>query len=81
MAFSFFTTKYGQQLPNGVTMSASSETKLTGDDLEAKITLEANSTALLVKRHPIAALARVPITYSIMTNYASNPMYLTVTPR
>ena len=81
MAFSFFSTKYGQQLPNGVTMSASSKTKLTGDDLEAKIILEATSTALLVKRHPIAALARVPITYSIMTNYASNPMYLTVTSR
>ncbi|MEE3372637.1 MAG: hypothetical protein VX346_25095 [Planctomycetota bacterium] len=80
MAFSFFSTKYGEQLPNGVTMSSSSKTKLTGDDLEAKIILEANSTALLVKRHPIAALARVPITYSIMTNYASNPMYLTVTP-
>ena len=81
MAFSFFSTKYGQQLPTGVTMSARSETKLTGNDLEAKIVLEANSQALLVKRHPIAALARVPITYSIMTNYASNPMYLTVTPQ
>ena len=81
MAFSFFSTKYGEQLPAGVTMSAASETKLTDADLEATIVLEATDQALLVERLPVAALARVPITYSIMTNYASNPMYLTVTPK
>ncbi|MCH2202191.1 MAG: hypothetical protein MK102_09480 [Fuerstiella sp.] len=78
MAFSFFSTKYGEQLPPGVKMSPDSKTKLTGDDLEATIVLEATPEALAVHRLPIAALARVPITYSIMTNYASNPMYLTV---
>jgi hypothetical protein len=78
MAFSFFSTKFGEQLPPGVSMSSASETKLTGDNLEATILLEATPTALLVKRLPIAALARVPITYSIMTNYASNPIYLSV---
>jgi len=78
MAFSFFRTRFGEQLPPGVSMSSDSDTKLTGDNLEARIVLEATSDALTVDRLPIAALARVPITYSIMTNYASNPIYLTV---
>jgi hypothetical protein len=78
MAFSFFTTKFGEQLPPGVTMSADGDTKLTGHILVGKIVLQANKTPLMVKRLPIAVLARVPITYSIMTNYASNPIYLTV---
>jgi len=77
-AFSFFSRKYGQQLPPGVSMSSSSQLKLTGDTLVGKIILQANASALPVKRQPIAAIARVPITYSIMTNYASNPIYLTV---
>ena len=79
MAFSFFSTKFGEQLPPGVTISSASDTKLTGDELEATIVLEATQNALTVDRLPIAALARVPITYSIMTNYASNPIYLSVT--
>jgi hypothetical protein len=79
MAFSFFSTKFGEQLPPGVTMSAASQTTLTDDDLEATIVLEATPAALTVDRLPIAALARVPITYSIMTNYASNPIHLSVT--
>lgn len=78
MAFSFFSTKFGEQMPPGVSMSPASETKLTGDDLGATIVLQATPTALPVERLPIAALARVPITYSIMTNYASNPVYLSV---
>lgn len=78
MAFSFFSTKFGEQLPPGVTISSASDTKLTGDDLEATIVLEATPTALTVDRLPITALARVPITYSIMTNYASNPIYLSI---
>ena len=77
-AFSFFKTKFGEQLPPGVTMDASSKAKLTGDNLEGSIVLKASKKALLVKDHPIAVLARVPITYSIMTNYASNPVLLTV---
>lgn len=78
MAFSFFSTKYGEQLPPGVTMDASSQTKLTGNTLEGKIVLKAASNALPVKSLPVAVLARVPITYSIMTNYASNPIRLTI---
>ena len=79
MAFMYFTTNFGDQLPPGVTVSKSSTGRLSGDTVEGKIILEATDKALLVKRLPIAALARVPITFSITTNYASNPVYLTVT--
>ena len=78
MAFTFFGTKFGEQLPPGVTMSGDSKTKLVGSDLEATIVLEASPQALTVDRLPIAVLARVPITYSIMTNYASNPIQLSI---
>ena len=78
MAFSFNKTKYGEQLPPGVTMDASSKAKLVGADLEGTIVLRASRQALRVKKYPVAVLARVPITYSIMTNYASNPVLLTV---
>ena len=78
MAFTFFGTKFGEQLPPGVTMSGDSKTKLVGSDLEATIVLEASPQAISVDRLPIAVLARVPITYSIMTNYASNPIQLSV---
>ena len=78
MSFSFFRTRFGEQLPPGVSMSPDSDAKLTGDDLEATIVLEAAPNALTVDRLPVAALARVPITHSIMTNYASNPIYLTI---
>ena len=80
MAFSFFSTKFGEQLPPGVSLDASSQTKLTGDTLQGTIVLKAAPNAASVKRHPLAVLARVPITYSIMTNYASNPVLLTVAP-
>ena len=79
MAFTFYSRTYGRQLPPGVAIdSAKSELKLTGDKLVGKIVLRAGATALQVKRHPVAAMARVPITYSIMTNYASNPLHLSV---
>jgi len=80
MAFSFFSTKFGEQLPPGVSLDASSQTKLTGDTLQGTIVLKAAPNAASVTRHPLAVLARVPITYSIMTNYASNPVLLTVAP-
>ena len=80
MAFSFFSTKFGEQLPPGVSLAASSQTKLTGDTLQGTIVLKAAPNAASVTRHPLAVLARVPITYSIMTNYASNPVLLTVAP-
>lgn len=78
MAFVYFTTKFGEQLPPGVTMGKASKARLTGDVLEGKIVLEAAANALPVERLPIAALASVSISFSINTMYASNPVYLTI---
>ena len=78
MSFMYFTNSFGDQLPPGVTLARASTGRLAGDTLEGKIILEATDKALAVNRLPIAALARVPITFSITTNYASNPVYLTV---
>jgi hypothetical protein len=80
MAFTYFTTKFGEQLPPGVTMGKASKARLTGDVLEGKIVLEAAANATPVERLPIAALASVSISFSINTMYASNPVYLTVAP-
>ena len=70
--------RFGEQLPPGVTMTAESDAKLTGDQLEGKIVLQASADALPVEDLPSALMARVPITYSIFTHYASNPIRLTV---
>ena len=78
MQFKYFESVLGDQLPPGVTMSSKSKARLTGDVLEGKIVLQANDKALPVDRLPLAVLARVSITFSITTNYASNPVYLTV---
>ncbi len=78
MSFLYFTTSYGEQLPPGVKLAKGSTTRLAGKTLEGKIVLEAANNALPVERLPIAVMARVPITFSITTNYASNPIYLTV---
>ncbi len=78
MAFKYFSTTYGNQLPPGVTVSKSSKARLTGNVLEGKIILEATDKAMPVERLPISVLARVSITFSITTNYGSNPVYLTI---
>lgn len=77
-AFTYFTIKWGEQLPPGVTVGKGSTTRLTGKTLEGKIVLEAAAGALPVERLPIAAIASVSISFSINTFYASNPVYLTV---
>lgn len=78
MSFMYFNNSFGDQLPPGVSMSKESQARLSGDTLEAKIVLEASAKALPVERLPIAVIARVPITFSITTNFATNPVYLTV---
>jgi hypothetical protein len=78
MTFVYFTIKWGEQLPPGVTVSGASKTRLTGKTLEGKIVLEASPTALPVERLPITAIAGVSISFSINTLYASNPIYLTI---
>ncbi len=78
MSFDYFANKLGEQLPPGINMGAASKARLAGNVLEGKIVLEATDKAVPVERLPIAVLARVSITFSITTNYASNPVYLTV---
>lgn len=78
-AFTYFSSKFGAQLPPGVTVSKKSKTRLAGKTLEGTLIIEASDKAAPVKRFPFAAMARVGITFSITTNYASNVLYLTVT--
>ncbi|MBQ16613.1 MAG: hypothetical protein CMJ65_05760 [Planctomycetaceae bacterium] len=79
MALLFFNKKVGQQLPPGVTIVEETTRKLTGDQLESTFTLAAGPKVKPIKRFPIAVVARVPITYTIMTSYASNPIFLSIT--
>lgn len=76
--FKYFSSVLGDQLPPGVKLGSGSQLRLVGDQLEGKIVLECGEGAVAVERLPIAVIARVPITFSITTNYASNPIYLTV---
>lgn len=80
MSFDYFSSKFGEQLPPGVTVGKASKLRLSGDVLEGKVVLEASDKAIPVERFPIAVLARVSITFSITTNYATNPVYLTTSP-
>jgi hypothetical protein len=81
MSFDYFTSKFGEQLPPGVTVAKASKLRLAGKVLEGTVILEASDKALAVEKLPVAVLARVSITFSITTNYASNPIYLTVLPK
>lgn len=77
--FDYFNSKFGEQLPPGVKLSPKSKLRLTGKTLEGKVVLEADKAkAVPVERLPIAALARVSISFSITTNYCTGPVYLTV---
>jgi len=78
-SFMYFTSKFGEQLPPEVTLSSKSKTRLAGDTLEGTLIIEASKKATPIKRFPFAAMARVGITFSITTNYASNVLYLTIT--
>lgn len=78
MSFDYFSNKFGEQLPPGVTVGKASRLRLSGKTLEGKVILEASDKAVPVKRLPLTVLARVSITFSITTNYGTNPVYLTV---
>jgi len=78
-SFMYFRSKFGEQLPPEVTLSKKSKTRLAGDTLEGTLVIEASKKATPIKRFPFAAMARVGITFSITTNYASNVLYLTIT--
>jgi hypothetical protein len=77
--FDYFNSKFGEQLPPGVKVSSKSKLRLTGKTLAGKVVLEADAKAQPVERLPIAALARVSISFSITTNYCTGPVYLTIT--
>ena len=74
----YTTRSSGDQLPPGVTLAADSRTQLSGEETEATLVLQASEQALPVKDLAIAVMARVFITYNISTNYASNPIGLSV---
>lgn len=78
MSFDYFTQKFGEQLPPGVKMTDASKARLTGKTLEGTVVLVADKKATPVDRLAIAVMARVGITFSITTDYASNPIFLTV---
>lgn len=78
MSFDYFANKFGEQLPPGVTVGKASTLRLAGNNLEGKVILEASDKATPVTRLPLSVLARVSITFSITTNYGTNPVFLTV---
>ena len=81
MAFKYFSNTLGAQLPPGVKVAQESTARLNKGVAEGKIILEAETGKKRpppVERLPIAVIARVSITFSITTNYASNPIYLTI---
>jgi hypothetical protein len=78
MSFDYFSSKLGEQLPPGITVGKASQLRLAGGNLKGKVVLEASNSAVPVERLPISVLARVSITFSITTNYGSNPIYLTI---
>ena len=79
MAFDYFAQVFGNQLPPGVTLGKSSRLRLAGPTLEGTIVLEAGPKAAPIADWPIAPIARVPVSFSVTTNYASNPLKLTIT--
>ncbi|MCH7729703.1 MAG: PPC domain-containing protein, partial [Planctomycetes bacterium] len=69
------------QLPRGVTMSSESKARLTENMVEGTIILEAATGKKAPKpleRFPIAVMGRIAMSFSISTNYASNPIHLTI---
>jgi hypothetical protein len=81
MPFLYGNSIVTDQLPPGVTMSSESKARLTGNMVEGTIVLEAASGAKAPKpleRFPIAVMARIAMSFSISTNYASNPIHLTI---
>lgn len=80
MSHMYQTRSSGDQLPPGITVASGSRLQLKGDETAGKVVLQASEDALPVQQFSIAVMARVYVTYSISTNYASNPILLTVGP-
>ena len=81
MPFLYGNSIIADQLPPGVTMSPDSKARLTGKTVEGTIVLEAatgESAPKPLKQFPIAVMGRISMSFSISTNYASNPIHLTI---
>ena len=81
MPFLYGNSIVEDQLPPGVTMSADSKARLTEKMVEGTIILEAatgESAPKPLQRFPIAVMGRISMSFSISTNYASNPIHLTI---
>lgn len=80
LAFDYFATIFGTQLPPGVGMGKGAEARFAGKTLECKFILDATDKAQPVEKLPIGIVARVPVSFSINTNYSTNPIFLTIAP-
>ena len=82
--FKYFRNVLGAQLPPGVTVAKESTSNPEWEKDRGKSHSGSHQgrqeTFVRVNRLPIAVLARVSITFSITTNYTSNPIYLTTLP-
>ena len=81
MPFLYGNSIVEDQLPPGVTMSSASKARLTEKTVEGTIILEAatgENAPKPVNRFPIAVMGRISMSFSISTNYASNPIHLTI---
>ena len=81
MPFLYGNSIVEDQLPPGVSMSAASKARLTEKMVEGTIILEAatgDNAPKPITRFPIAVMGRISMSFSISTNYASNPIYLTI---
>ena len=62
-------------------MSSESKARLTNNMVEGTIVLKAatgKDAPQPLERFPIAVMGRIAMSFSISTNYASNPIYLTI---
>ena len=62
-------------------MSSDSKARLAGNVVEGTIILEAatgDGAPKPLKQFPIAVMGRISMSFSISTNYASNPIHLTI---
>ena len=81
MPFLYGNSIIADQLPPGVTMSSDSKARLAGNVVEGTIILEAatgDGAPKPLKQFPIAVMGRISMSFSISTNYASNPIHLTI---
>ena len=81
MPFLYGNSIVEDQLPPGVSMTSDSKARMTEKMVEGSIILEAatgDNAPKPLERFPIAVMGRISMSFSISTNYASNPIHLTI---